>query len=132
MPVNVYTTLDDPLAGANAAGTAANGINDTGQIVGWYEDGSGGLHSFLYSGGTYTTLDHPLATGYTVATGINNKGQIVGYYANGSSSLHGFLYSGGTYTTLDDPLATATTHGGTVAQGINASGQIVGFYASKT
>src|SRR5438270_711057 len=108
MPVNVYTTLDDPLAGANAAGTAANGINDTGQIVGWYEDGSGGLHSFLYSGGTYTTLDDPLATatthGGTVAQGINASGQIVGFYASKTDTDHGFLYSGGIYTAIDDPL----------------------------
>src|SRR5438876_102891 len=108
MPVNVYTTLDDPLAGANAAGTAANGINDTGQIVGCYDNGSSSLHRFLYSGGTYTTLDDPLATatthGGTVAQGINASGQIVGFYASKTDTDHGFLYSGGIYTAIDDPL----------------------------
>lgn len=53
-----YTTLNDPLA---TNGTAAAGINDFGQIVGVYNNNSGGLtHGFLYSNGHYTTLDDPL------------------------------------------------------------------------
>jgi len=36
------------------------GINDSGQIVGRYQD-PGGLHGFLYSGGNYVTLDDPVA-----------------------------------------------------------------------
>ena len=48
------------------------------------------------SGGTYTTLDHPLAAGVlgTVATGINNAGQVVGYYVD-NTGYRGFLYNGG-------------------------------------
>ena len=48
-----------------------------------------GLHGFLFSGGTYTTLDDPLGTNGTIATGINNTGQIVGTYqdAGGASQL---------------------------------------------
>src|SRR5206468_2091599 len=89
----------------------------TGQIVGFYVNASGN-HGFLYNpnGGTYTTLDDPLATGGTVAYGINATGQIVGFYVNASGN-HGFLYNphGGTYTTLDDPLATlATATNGTI------------------
>jgi len=42
MPVYNYTTLDDPLAG----GTEAWGINDIGQIVGEYVDGSGKTHGY--------------------------------------------------------------------------------------
>jgi uncharacterized membrane protein len=38
MPVNVFTTLDDPSA-TNI--TVAEGINDMGQIVGNYFDGTG-------------------------------------------------------------------------------------------
>src|SRR5438128_1308787 len=119
MPVNVYTTLDDPSATGT---TGALGINGTGQIVGFYTNASG-THGFLKSGATYTTLDDPSATMGTYASGINGVGQIAGYYFNGTGE-HGFLYSGGTYTTLDDPLASSNTY----ALGINASGQIVGFY----
>jgi hypothetical protein len=49
-------------------------------IVGYYGGG------FLYSGGTYTTLNDPLATGTnTFAYGINNASQIVGYYGGGET-----------------------------------------------
>ena len=37
MPVYTYTTFDDPLA-SGGDGTHAAGINDTGQIVGTYDD----------------------------------------------------------------------------------------------
>src|SRR5437588_6091302 len=65
MPVNVYTTFDNPL-NTSGDGTLASGINDTGQIVGTYAD-AGGVHGFLLSGGSYSTLDAPLAQQYTAA-----------------------------------------------------------------
>jgi probable HAF family extracellular repeat protein len=124
----VYTTLDDPLAvitngSGTANGTAALGLNDKGQIVGYYYDGSGNAHGFRYSHGFYTTLDDPSGVDGTFATGINDKGQIVGYYYDNLHNQHGFLYSGGIYT-LDDPLGTK----GTYATGINDKSQIVGYY----
>jgi probable HAF family extracellular repeat protein len=128
MPVYTYTTFDDPL-NTSGDGTLASGINDTGQIVGTYADASG-VHGFLLSGGSYTTLDAPLAQQYTTASGINGAGQIVGiYFSNhfGHAGLHGFLYNKGVYTTLDHPLATD----GTEAVGINAKGEIVGFYGDS-
>ncbi len=77
-----YTTLDDPSA---THGTLAFGINDAGQIVGYYVDSTGnGQHGFLLSGGIYTTLDDPLATSGTYAFGINAAGQIVGAYLDAS------------------------------------------------
>jgi probable HAF family extracellular repeat protein len=87
-----------------------------------------GTHGFLLSGGTYITLDEPLATTRTVASGINGSGDIVGYYDN-EFGTHAFWLSG-FFHTLVDPMAT----GDTLALGINASGQAVGFYrdASNT
>jgi uncharacterized membrane protein len=131
-----YTTLDDPLAvhGGVVPGTSAQGINDVGQVVGFYtgffsDVGTppSGTFGFLYSGGTYTALNVPGAT-QTYAYGINNAGQIAGYYTTGSgtgSVSHGFIYDGSTYTTLDDPLAGPA---GTFVYGINNAGQIVGSY----
>ena len=132
MAYYTYVTLNDPLASYL---TDATGINDGGQIVGYYASNKVGDSgdSFLYSGGTYTTLDDPLGgnsftTGInTFAQGLNNAGQIVGNYKNLTGN-HGFLYSGGTYTTLDDPLAVADT----TAQGIDDAGQIVGNYRGQT
>src|SRR5262249_56706648 len=84
------------------SGTFARGINDAGQVVGYY-NGSDGVHGFLESGGTYTTLDDPLGARGTYATGINNFGQIVGYFIDVNGVVHGFIETGGVYTTLHNP-----------------------------
>src|SRR5205807_2545796 len=79
------------------AGTLAYGINASGQVVGSYNDNiGGGTHGFLYSGGTYTTLDVPDAgaNGTTVAQSINGLGQIAGYYNNGAGIAFGFIQLG--------------------------------------
>ena len=91
----IYTTLYDPFAISPSAstgtanGTAALGINNKGQVVGYYFDSNAHANGFLYSEGKYTTLDDPLGIDGTVATGINDKGQIVGYYQGDSSNPHG-------------------------------------------
>lgn len=113
--------LNDPLA---TIATQAYGINDVGQVVGYYYNGGPYNHAFLYDIGTntYTTIDDPLGLGSN-AFGINNAGHIVGTYADGVTS-HGFIDIGGVYTTLDDP---SGVHG-TIATGINESDDIVGIY----
>src|SRR5438876_717414 len=122
MPVQTFTTLNDPLA---PSGTQPVGINAAGDIVGIYVTATG-VDGFLLSGGTYTTIADPLATQHaTQALGINDAGQIVGFYANASGE-HGFLLSGGTYTTLDDLAGVQAIN--TVEIGINHAGQIVGPY----
>jgi len=75
----------------SVGGTVAEGINDAGQIVGYYLDSSQVAHGFLYSGSTYTTIDDPLGTKGTVAQGINDAGQIVGYYIDSGGNTHGFI-----------------------------------------
>jgi len=139
---DTYITLDDPLAGPTGT-TEALGINNAGQIVGYFTSTGNPGHGFLYNptDGTYTTLNDPLATKPqgTFATDINNAGQIVGYYYTGGTTqdpspvlAHGFLYNpnDGTYTTLDDPLATPGNDGGTQPFGINDLGQISGTYVN--
>src|SRR5262249_57803875 len=49
-----------------------------------------GSHSFLYSGGVFTTVDDPVANSHTFAAGINNNSQIVGALNVGTDN-HGFL-----------------------------------------
>jgi probable HAF family extracellular repeat protein len=83
MPVYTYTTIDEPRANFRTDPTA---INDAGTIVGTYADLTGN-HGFLYSGGTYATLDAPGAT-QTRASGINASGLIVGDYFDGASQGH--------------------------------------------
>ena len=80
--------------------TDAQGINNAGQIVGYYGDDSG-LHGFLLSGGSYTRIDVP-GSFRTFAYGINNAGQIVGTYQVGGDTGPelGFLLSGGAFSTI--------------------------------
>jgi probable HAF family extracellular repeat protein len=120
-----YAEIDDPLA---TTGTWVDGINDAGQIVGYYRLGPfQGVHGFLYNGTTYTPIDVPfLFVNATFLFGINDLGQIVGQYNLDDGTSHGFLFSGGTYTTIDDPLSD----GETSAEAINNDGQIVGSYTS--
>jgi probable HAF family extracellular repeat protein len=70
----------------SAIDTYAYGINDDGQIVGYYSTSSGQQHGFVYSHGHYTTLNDPSATYGTEAYGINDHGQIVGEYADSSGA----------------------------------------------
>jgi probable HAF family extracellular repeat protein len=66
-----------------APGNGANGINDSGQVVGLSSTTGGGEDAFLYSGGTMIDLNSllPAGSGWQLedATGINDSGQIVGY-----------------------------------------------------
>jgi probable HAF family extracellular repeat protein len=99
------------------------GINDAGQIVGYYfDDASGHQHGFLYSGGIYITLDDPSATNGTFAQGINNAGQIVGYYSN-ATGTHGFLL-----TISPNPPAPAGTTADLILRGSNSSPYAMGQY----
>src|SRR6516164_10483962 len=104
MTTFTYTTLNPP--GSTYA--IAYGINNKGQIVGFYQGGSLIEDGFLDSGGQYTTIDPPGSV-QTVAYGINDSGQIIGWYSS-SSATHqlGFLDSGGVYTTIDPPGSNGT------------------------
>lgn len=103
-------------------------INNQGQIVGAF-GGDFGSYGFLYSGGTFTTIDVPLTdSNSTVASGINERGQIVGSYSVNTVGVggvgYGFLYDAGNFTSLQVPGALQTS-----ATGINSSGQIIGQYS---
>jgi len=117
-----FVQLDHPGTRCSSlpCGTSAGGINDSGQIVGGFHDQIGS-HGFLYSGGSFSTIDFPGAVGQTTASGINDTGQIVGGFALSIFVGGCFLYSGGSFTAINVPHAEGC--------GINNSGQIVGdFY----
>src|SRR5262249_216963 len=87
------TTIDVP--GANR--TAALGINNTGQIVGYFgASGVNQLHGFVKTGSTFTTIDVPGAISTeqvkasTSVGGINDAGVIVGTFTD-AMGTHGFV-----------------------------------------
>src|SRR5947207_15808516 len=116
-----FFSVTDPFAkpGNN---TVVSGINATGQIVGGYTDSLNKTHGFLYTAGTYVTLDIPGAT-LTQASAVNSSGQIVGVFFDGNFKQHSFLFSNGSFTTIDNHNpAVSATH----AKRIDSSGNIVG------
>jgi uncharacterized membrane protein len=118
-----------PLADVPGAGrTTHNAINNRGQTVGTYDDGSGPpFHGFLRDKrGRFTRFDVPGASS-TFPFGINDGGRVVGLYEdsgrpNGVGG--GFVRDpDGEITRIDVPGAVVTA-----PHGINNRGQIVGFY----
>ncbi len=97
----IYTTLN---AFGSTTGTQAQGINDRGQIVGFYGSSEVG---FLLSGNRYTALSTP--AGISLLYGINANGQILEEH---------YLLSGNVWSQLN--------LSGGMAHGINDIGQIVG------
>lgn len=107
-----FQTID--VQGATA--TQALGINDLGQVVGFYS-ANNTHHGFLWdSNQGFSTIDVP-GQNLTEAFDINNSGQIVGVVGSASfilSNLSFSLFNGGDAT------------------GINESGQVVGFVFGTT
>jgi probable HAF family extracellular repeat protein len=101
--------------------TVANGINERGQVVGFYVDAGGMPHGYLWEKGRFATVDAP-GPMPTAAIDINDRGQILGAYGPITGEvLHGFLMSGRVYTTFDAPGVALTQ-----PSAINNRGQIVG------
>jgi probable HAF family extracellular repeat protein len=114
-----FIPLRDPFAGNN--GTAAKGVNDSGQVVGYYFDASNRAHGFLYSGGNYTTID--VGARGTFLNGINDAGQIVGTYIDITGHDHGFVGS-----FQPNPAPSGGTTAAMVLRGANSSAAIAGQY----
>jgi uncharacterized membrane protein len=110
-----YTDIPGP-SGTLLVG--ALGINDSGAIVGYYED-SAGVHGYLLQGKKYTTLDVPGAVA-TFATGINKSGKIVMFWIDSSGNAESSLYDGKTYKTINVPGVPNS-----LAWGINAAGDVI-------
>jgi Hint domain len=136
------TTFSDPDASNNFGPTVTEpfGINNAGQIVGWYY-AAGYFTGFIDNNGTFATITDPLAYvngnpsmngsisgGGTLPNGINNQGQIVGFFINSIGTQFGFVDTNGTFAAISDPLAAAGLFVGTYASGINDSGEVVGWF----
>ena len=118
-----FTTIDMP----GALLSAANRINDAGQIVGIYNalDGSAffPVRGYLVDHGAVTEIDVPGAL-HTQPSDIDNAGRIAGSYQDAAGVFHGFLRdASGTFTTIDLPGAVVT-----IINGINDGGSMVGQY----
>ncbi|MBV8276404.1 MAG: HAF repeat-containing protein [Verrucomicrobia bacterium] len=123
--------IDLGTLGTYAGGlSVAEGINNSGQIVGWSSSNDINLpyHAFLYSRGQMIDLGN-LGGNYSVANSINDSGQIVGgSYLNGSTGdYHAFLYSNGQMQDLNNLLEPSSGWIVDMATSINSAGQITGY-----
>jgi hypothetical protein len=116
-----------------AVGTYANGINDSGVIVGTYYDTDYIGHGFIYHNGQWATLDFIYA--FTGLIGITNSGVILGD-GSGSCNSKGcglsgaFLYLNGTFKDLPEVPNSKNPPGSTVSStrytAISAGGLLAG------
>lgn len=122
-----FSAFDVPVASAPWL-AVADGINNLGQIVGYYHTSNGANHGYLrQADGTFYYIDFPPSqspTGTVEGTtpeSINDQGQVVGYYTDGNGVNHGFLLSSGAFSTIDYPLGAQT-----YALGVGPDGSVVG------
>ena len=95
------------------------GINNAGDVVGYYQNESDGYDGYLRTAdGNETIIDYPGFAGATQAYGINDKGQVVG-----TAGAQVFLYDIASQTFSDVDLQ-GLSNAGLVA--INNAGAIVG------
>jgi probable HAF family extracellular repeat protein len=93
--------------GVNRA-TFPSGINNSGDVVGSYDDSQGNQHGFLYSGGVFSTIDPPGAT-TTLLGGINNNGVIAGTFCvSPVGNCQGFLLFNNHFLTISHPQSIGT------------------------
>ncbi len=83
----LFNIIEAPVPGA---GTYADGLNDSGEVTGYYDTTGFSNHGFLLRGAQFSVIDFPGAT-RSLATANNNIGQIVGTYDSGGDVLHGFV-----------------------------------------
>lgn len=106
-----------PIGGA---GSTPAGINNSGDVVGYYNPTAGIQHAFLYTGTAFQDLGTLGGPG-SRAAGINDAGVIVGASGTSGGATHAFRYAGGSMVDIG-------TLGGqnSAAEAINTYGQIAG------
>jgi uncharacterized membrane protein len=121
-----FTTIDVKAGPLSVHGTAAQGINNRGDVVGFTLDKDDNYQGYLTRKGVVTFIQAPFPgrTGEGPRS-INESGDIVGEYYLADYTAHGFLRSHhGEWTRLVVPGATES-----VGMGINGPGEIVGVYS---
>jgi hypothetical protein len=122
----VYTTIIPPNV-TNKCDTRLSGINDSGQIIGYYTDYGNEViktTSFVYINKTFIPIHVPNSVD-TFAWGIANNGLIVGsFYDPIELRERNFVYNGSAYQVLPDFPNNVVAH----YRGINSSGVLVGYY----
>jgi uncharacterized membrane protein len=104
--------------------TGPGGINNSGVMVGTYQDKSFAWHGYILNGKKLTKLDDPNGTStYPFSLNPNGDIAVVGNYRHSGGTV-GFLYKNGKFIDVPGPTGARASY----ATGINDSGEIVGTY----
>ena len=82
---STYTTIDFP----GSLNSYLTGINDSGQLAGFYLDSTLVNHGFVLDHGTFNAVDYPGGT-HTFPAGMNTSGFVVGAWKDTDFNIHGF------------------------------------------
>jgi len=107
--------------------TSTYGINNRGDIVGYYIDQRGAIHGLLLEKGKKViNIDDPNSTYGTEPNNLNSNGTIVGVYLiDSAGDVRGFSYHQGRFKDVGPQACKGPIESG--AYGINDKGDIVGF-----
>ena len=113
----------------NATSTAITGVNDHGDLVGFYTKSDGTRHGFLWlHTNVVKTLDYPGTSFTTVPMGVNNVLTIVGGLwsigVTGTFPEGGWVWKKGSFSNIN--LGTSGCFNCTSVDGISNNGVIVG------
>ena len=122
---NAFVTLMVP----NSISTAIMGVNDNGDLVGFYRKPDGTRHGFVWwHTNVIKTLDFPGSHFTSVAIGINKGGKVVGGLwsigSTGTFASGGFVWGNGTFSTMN--FGTQGCTNCTSLNGISNAGNISG------
>src|SRR5262249_45322137 len=116
-----YTSIDYPAA----LRTSAYGINNKGNIVGFFQDANKNTHGFFYNRvtGSFASIDYPnpVCTTGIDARGINKHGDFIGSCTDNAGNFYGYLLTAEGFSAVQAP-----GHLSTVPQDISPDGRIVG------
>jgi hypothetical protein len=112
------------LPGFPNAATIVTGVNDLGDIVGFF-DHNNSTAGFLVHQGKLTIISFPGADLGTSPSSVNNEGVVIGSYlaTNSGGGQIGFMWKNGNFTNIQFPEAA-----GTGPAKVNDKGVIVGSY----
>ena len=123
---NVYSHTFRKVTISGETSLTATGINNHGDITGFFTPKGGSVESFLLSHAGHLTTFAAAGADMTQAFGVNDKGEVVGATTVGAKT-YGFTWTaGGGFVTVNDPAGV----GSTIINGVNDAGDLVGFYNS--